>query len=384
MRHAKHWRQPCPKTQCAQDNLMKTRHVSAIATYLTQSGQRRMFRCRTCATTCAATRDTVLFNLRTAAEQVMMALKRRLVQVDLAGISFVLGVTAEPVWGWLARAAPHAEASNAQVLRDLPVTQGHLDARWNVIERQHARETDAAGASVPEGADGRQGVWVSCAPDLRLMSAAVVGPRPLDTAKAVVAVPKGRVAGIPACFSDGFTGSLAARIAACPVVTTFARTGQRGRPRQPVWEPHPALVDGPLVKPKKPGKWLTRSTRVVLGAERLTHLGLTISTAVVERVHLTLRQALAPLARQTSSFCTDRERRRQRVVFFPAFYNVARPHLSLRRPLPMCARTRQGAIRPRWRERTPAMAAGLTDHVWTVRELLTVKCEPLDSQSIGG
>jgi len=167
-------------------------------------------------------------------------------------------------------------------------------------------------------------------------------------------------------------------------VTTFARTGQRGRPRQPVWEPHPALVDGPLVKPKKPGKWLPRSTRVVLGAERLTHLGLTLSTAVVERVHLTLRQALAPLARQTSSFCTDRERRRQRVVFFPAFYNVARPHLSLRRPLPMCERTRQGAIRPRWRERTPAMAAGLTDHVWTVRELLTVKFEPLDSQRLSG
>jgi hypothetical protein len=36
----------------------------------------------------------------------------------------------------------------------------------------------------------------------------------------------------------------------------------------------------------------------------------------------------------------------------------------------------------RWRKRTPAMAAGLTDHVWTLRELLTAKFEPLDSQSI--
>jgi hypothetical protein len=56
--------------------------------------------------------------------------------------------------------------------------------------------------------------------------------------------------------------------------------------------------------------------------------------------------------------------------------------MSLRRQLPMRARKRQGAIRPRWRERTPAMAAGLTDHVWTFRELLTAKFEVLDSQSI--
>ena len=96
-----------------------------------------------------------------------------------------------------------------------------------------------------------------------------------------------------------------------------------GAHASPVCEPHPDLVYGQLVKQKKQGKLLTLSTRVVLGAERLTHLGLTISTALVERVNLTLRQALAPLARKTSSFCKDRERMRQRVVFFQAFYNVA-------------------------------------------------------------
>ena len=167
-------------------------------------------------------------------------------------------------------------------------------------------------------------------------------------------------------------------------MTTFARTGKRGRPRKPVCVPHPDLVYGQLVKQKAQGKLLTLSTRVVLGAARLTHLGYTISTALVERVNLTLRQALAPLVRKTSSFCKDRERLRQRVVFFQAFYNVARPHMSLRQPLPLHERTRHGAICPRWRERTPTMAAGVTDHVWTFRELLTAKFEPLDSQSISG
>ena len=199
-----------------------------------------------------------------------------------------------------------------------------------------------------------------------------------------MATTKARVAGVPAFFSDGFTCYLAALIAAFHVVTTFARTGKRGRPRTPRCEPHPDLVYGQLVKQKQRGKLLTLSTRVVLGAERLTQRGLTVSTALVERVNLTLRQALAPLVRKTSSFCKDRERLRQRVVFFQAFYNVARPHMSLRQPLPLHERTRHGAIRPRWLERTPALAAGVTAHVWTFRELLTAKFEPLDSQSISG
>jgi hypothetical protein len=139
-----------------------------------------------------------------------------------------------------------------------------------------------------------------------------------------------------------------------------------------------------LITQQTQGQLLTLSTRVVLGAERLTQRGLTLSTAVGERVHLTVRQALAPLARKTDSFCTDRERMRPRVVCFQAFYHVARPHMRLRQQLLGPERTRHGAIRPRWRKRTPALAAGVTDHVWTFRELLTAKFEPLDSQSISG
>ena len=104
--------------------------------------------------------------------------------------------------------------------------------------------------------------------------------------------------------------------------------------------------------------------------------------AVVARVHLTLRQALAPWARQTSSCCKDRERRWQRVVFCQALSNVARPPMSLRQPLPLDERTHRGAVRPRWRTCTPAMAAGVTEHGWTFRELLTAKFEPFESQSM--
>jgi len=72
------------------------------------------------------------------------------------------------------------------------------------------------------------------------------------------------------------------------------------------------------------------------------------------------------------------------VVFFQAFYNFARPPQSLRLPLAASAPSPAGLIQPKWQPRTPGMAAGLTEQVSTVRELLTVKFEPYHSQSSSG
>ena len=161
--------------------------MSALATYRTQSGTRRLVRYRTGARHLAETRETVFLDLRTSEEQVMMALKLRLGRVDLAGISLGLGMTEETVLVWLRRAAHPAAVINRHLVRDLPVTQVQLDELWNCIARQHACEMDPAGESMPDGADGRQGVWISFAPECRLRIAAVVGPRTLNPARAVVA-----------------------------------------------------------------------------------------------------------------------------------------------------------------------------------------------------
>jgi hypothetical protein len=82
--------------------------------------------------------------------------------------------------------------------------------------------------------------------------------------------------------------------------------------------------------------------------------------------------------------CKAREQMRRRVVFFQTFYNFVRPHMSLRVEIPAQDRVSKGMIQPKWRQRTPAMAAGLTDHVWMFRELLTAKFEPIHYQSISG
>lgn len=112
-------------------------------------------------------------------------------------------------------------------------------------------------------------------------------------------------------------------------IQEFARTGKPGRPRKPVREPHPEWVYAQAVKHKEGGRLKALTQGVLCVAQRLKKLGLTISTRLIERVNLTLRQALAPWVRKSWSFCKDREQMSRRVVFFQAFYNFAR--LGLRR-----------------------------------------------------
>ncbi len=58
------------------------------------------------------------------------------------------------------------------------------------------------------------------------------------------------------------------------------------------------------------------------------------------------------------------------MTLYHIYYNFCLPHASLRLPLPQPEPTHGSGSAKRWQPRTPAMAAGLTDHVWTLREVL--------------
>jgi IS1 family transposase/transposase-like protein len=384
MRKPKDWGQPCPNPDCSHYRLINRGNISAISTYMTQSGKRRIFRCSKCEHPFSETRDTVFFDLRTPEEKVMMALKMLLVKVALSDISFVLGVTEETVLEWLRRAAQKAHEINGHLLRELPVTQVQLDEMWSFIRRKQAQQAAPDGESTELSEDGRQWVWISFAPEFRLILAAFVGPRTFASALQLIQMTAAVVLGVPCFFSDGFSCYLSALLEAYHTLKTFPRTGKPGRPRQPVKEPHPDLVYGQVIKKKRQGRLQELVYRVCCGAKRLEELGLSISTSLIERLNLTLRHALAPLVRKSASFCKDRTQMRRRVVLFQAFYNFARPHMSLRLPVSEQASHASGLIQPKWRHRTPGMAAGLTDHVWTFRELLTAKFEPIHNQSGSG
>jgi len=185
---------------------------------MTQSGKRRIFCCNKCERPFSETRDTVFFDLRTPEEKVMMALKMLLVKVALSDIGFVLDVTEETVLEWLRRAAQKAHDINTHLLRDLPVTQVQLDEMWNVIRRTQALQAGPDGESIDWSEDGRQWVWISFAPEFRLILAVFVGPRTLASALQLIQMTAAVVLGVPCFFSDGFSGYLSALIEVYPTL----------------------------------------------------------------------------------------------------------------------------------------------------------------------
>jgi hypothetical protein len=121
--------------------------------------------------------------------------------------------------------------------------------------------------------------------------------------------------------------------------------------------------------------------RVVFGTlERVNHVlaacGWTINTAFVERLNLDLRQHVAAVGRRVNTLCKQEAGLRQQVALFHTYHNFCLPHASLRLPLPQPELTNGTGSAKQWQPCTPAMAAGLTDHVWTLREVLMFRVPP--------
>jgi hypothetical protein len=95
-----------------------------------------------------------------------------------------------------------------------------------------------------------------------------------------------------------------------------------------------------------------------------------INTAFFERLNVTFRQQLAPLVRRTRALARQPQTLPAGMYVVGCIYNFCTYHQSLRIPLYLSERRR------RWLRRTPAIAAGLTDHCWTIQELFLFKVPP--------
>jgi hypothetical protein len=96
----------------------------------------------------------------------------------------------------------------------------------------------------------------------------------------------------------------------------------------------------------------------------------------VERLNLSLRQHMAAIGRRTSTLCKGEDGLRQQLAVSHAYYNFCLPHTSLRQALPHPVPTNATGSAKQWRPCTPAMRAGLTDRVWTLREVLLYRVPP--------
>jgi IS1 family transposase len=203
------------------------------------------------------------------------------------------------------------------------------------------------------------------------------GPRTQETAATLIAQVVARTRQIPLFLTDGWKAYTAALLQVVGVVYRPRRRGKVGRKPKPRLVAPKALYYAQVVKCRnKAGQVVDVRRRVVFGGPRrfvkqlrLRQLGETIQTAFMERWYGTLRGLVAPLRRRTRCLSWSRSRHRGKVWLMVSLYNFVLPHKSLR----------QGRT-----PRTPAMAIGLTDHVWSYREYiwLPVHANPALTQQL--
>ena len=164
----------------------------------------------------------------------------------------------------------------------------------------------------------------------------------------------------PPTVSDGWGGIREAMVEVYGKVPEYPGRGRpptRKRP-QPDWQ----YLQ--VVKKRENGRVVGVRLRVIYGDKEQVLQLLGSSTAYVERTHLTSRQFNSRLVRKTLGYSKIVEMHRATATWEDIVYNLVRPLKTLRLEV-FNDPTR------RWLPRTPAMAASLTDHIWTVKELLT-------------
>ena len=125
------------------------------------------------------------------------------------------------------------------------------------------------------------------------------------------------------------------------------------------------------------------TTKIIFGSEAAVQARLaastvsqTINTSFVERNNLTCRQCNGRLARKVLSFSKDLTWLEKHLWLSLAYYHFVLVHDSLSQRLSAPQPTRGSGSPKQWQPVTPAMAAGLTDHVWTMEELLSYRVPP--------
>ena len=199
--------------------------------------------------------------------------------------------------------------------------------------------------------------------DSRLRAARGFGKTETDASAAVFEQLKkrGHPDAPPPTVSDGWGGIREAMVEVYGTVPDYSGKGRPPSRRQP----QPGWKYLQVVKQRdEKGCFLGTRLKAIYGdLEELIEL-LGKSTAYVERTHLTMRTFSSRLIRKGIAFSKEIGIHKACAVIEDMYYNLIRPLKTLR------LKNGNGGVR-KWKKRTPAMAAGLTDHIWTLKELFT-------------
>jgi IS1 family transposase/transposase-like protein len=335
----------CPNPPCAQFNCPGAGNIAHRSWTGTHKHIERL-RCTACDREFSEREGTLMARSKLPADTVIQLVQCQRWGVCDEGTADICAVEIKTVHRLQQVAAQRAETHHRQVVREVDVPGVQLDEAHSKL-RPH------------------QGAWIHTALAMGswFLLWVDVGPRTQEQAAVLLAQVVARVRELPLLLTDGWKAYSAALLQVVGMVYRRRRRGRVGRKPQPRLVAPKHLFYAQVVKVRNQrGQVVQVDTRVVFGGPRrfmkqwrLRQLGTTIQTAFMERWYGTLRGLVAPLRRRTRCLSWSRGRHRGRLWLLVSLYNFVMPHKSLR----------QGRTR-----RTPAMAIGLTDHVWSYREYI--------------
>ena len=325
-----------------------------------QAERIQTFRCQACRTTFTSRRNTPLYRLKTPSQQVAQVLSALAEGLDPSAAERVFGFRQATITTWLSRAGEHAQTLHERFFFQLHLPHLQLDEL-----RTRLRSCSQV-----------LWLWLVIDPCTKILPVLHLGPRTQNAAHTVVHSLRHILA--PGCLplftSDGLNLYFYALTAH---FGQWRDVGCRGR-KVLRWQVAAGLIYGQVKKSYRRRK-LVRVTHVMrLGTEdaltaAFQALGFSgrLNTAFIERVNLTVRHAIAALARHTWATAQQSPQLLGHLEWWRAYYHVVRPHASLRVKL-VQPRERGGNLAAqRDLQRTEALAAGRTNRRWTAREVLT-------------
>jgi transposase-like protein len=314
---------------------------------ITSHGQkRRRYHCTVCQTTFSLRRGTPFYRRRTPEARMTQVITLVGHGCPIPAIEAAFGLQARTVRDWVAAAGRHTHAIQAHLVeqpRDLAQVQAD-EIRVNT-------QTGVVWLAMALMVSTR--LWLGGTISRQRDRALILQLAQLVWRCAVVA---------PLLLvSDGF--------AAYPgawgrVFRTAQPTGRRGAPRRVPW---PQLTIVQVIKDRRGAvgmvsRLATGTGELVRALLRRTPGCLVANTAYIERLNGTFRARLACLARRTHGLARQVQTLTHGMYLVGTIYNFCTFHQSL-------------TTRDR-RPQTPAMAAGITDHRWTVHDLLRYRVPP--------
>jgi IS1 family transposase len=370
----------CPYPACAYQgwvglgNLCANGHPSG--------GPWRQRHCTSCGGSFQETQGTPLHGKRVAPEKLVWAVGALAEGLGIRAVARVFEVDPTTVLAWLVEVAEHAAAFSQYFLHDVRVTQVQLDELFALLSAVKTGEVSDAEA-IQRLSRSPHWVWAAMDPVTKLLLTLDVGDRTLAMAQRVVhQVVQVLAPGcVPLFLTDGFKEYTTALLTHCGQWVQPPRRQDKGPHPKPRWMPLPHLLYAQVMKTVRRRRLVRVRHRVVFGTLEtvnavLAPLGCQINTAFIERLNLTIRQHVAAVGRRVSTLCKGENGVRQQLVLYHVYYNFCLPHASVCQPLLQPVPTNGTGSAKRWQPRTPAMAAGLTDHVWTLREVLLFRVPP--------